>query len=210
MDITFISDTHGLHDELKLLPGMLLIHAGDITEYGTEEEVIDFVKWFAKQPFNYKIFIAGNHDLFLEECKPSKLKRLIPENIIYLQNSGIQINGINIWGSPVTPYFLGMAFNTRSGKPLKKVWDKIPTNTHILITHGPPESMLDNGFGCTQLMEQVNKIQPMVHVFGHVHQHNGIQEIGHTKFINAALVNTLNPMESEGYRIIGQPVCIII
>ena len=210
MNITLISDTHGLHEELKLSAGQILIHAGDITEYGTEEEVIDFLKWFAQQPYNYKIFIAGNHDFFLQECKPSKLKRLIPENIIYLQNSGIQINGINIWGSPVIPYFLGMAFNARSGKPLKKVWDKIPTNTDILITHGPPEGILDNGFGCNQLMEQVNKTQPLIHVFGHIHQQHGTQQLGNTKFINAALVNTLNQMESKGYRIFGKPICTIL
>ena len=28
MDITLISDTHGLHDELKLSAGQILIHAG--------------------------------------------------------------------------------------------------------------------------------------------------------------------------------------
>lgn len=66
MEITFISDTHGLHDELKLTHGEALIHCGDITEYGTEEEVVDFLSWFSKQPFRHKIFIAGNHDLFLE------------------------------------------------------------------------------------------------------------------------------------------------
>jgi hypothetical protein len=45
MDITFISDAHGVHDVLKLLEGNVLIHAGDITEYGTEEEVVDFLHW---------------------------------------------------------------------------------------------------------------------------------------------------------------------
>ena len=43
MDITFISDTHGLHDRLKLKSGTVLVHAGDITEYGTEEEGIEFL-----------------------------------------------------------------------------------------------------------------------------------------------------------------------
>lgn len=86
MDITFISDTHGIHDELKLQEGKVLIDAGDITEYGTEEEVTDFLKWFSKQPFTYKIFIAGNHDLFLQECSLSKRNKLIPLGIIYLQN----------------------------------------------------------------------------------------------------------------------------
>ena len=36
MDLTIIADTHGLHHEIKLQKGTILIHAGDITEYGTE------------------------------------------------------------------------------------------------------------------------------------------------------------------------------
>ena len=46
MNITYVSDTHGLHDRLMLTGGMVLIHAGDITQYGTEEEVGDFLDWY--------------------------------------------------------------------------------------------------------------------------------------------------------------------
>lgn len=83
MDITFISDTHGIHDRLKLKQGTVLIHASDVTEYGSEDEVLDFLHWFSRQPFTYKIFIAGNHDLFLEECTPAKRKKVTPFDIIY-------------------------------------------------------------------------------------------------------------------------------
>ena len=135
MDITFISDTHGLHNRLNLNEGTLLIHSGDITEYGTEEEVNEFLHWFSRQNFKHRIFIAGNHDLFLEECTSAKRKRMIPLDIINLQNSGIEIEDLKIWGSPVTPYFLGMAFNARQGTEIRKVWNKIPAGTDILITH---------------------------------------------------------------------------
>jgi 3',5'-cyclic AMP phosphodiesterase CpdA len=42
-----------------------LIHAGDMSNKGREKEIMDFLDWFAKQDFAYKILIAGNHD-FLE------------------------------------------------------------------------------------------------------------------------------------------------
>jgi len=167
MDITFISDTHGLHHRLKLTSGTALIHTGDITEYGSEDEVSDFLYWFSKQPFTYKIFIAGNHDLFLEACSPAKRKKLIPSDIIYLQNSGIEIGDLRIWGSPVTPYFLGMAFNARKGTEIKKVWNKIPIDTNILVTHGPPLGILDNGVGDEDLLREVKEIKPVVHCFGY-------------------------------------------
>ena len=50
MKIIAISDTHGLHHNVKIPQADLLIHAGDVTEYGMEEELIDFLDWFAKQP----------------------------------------------------------------------------------------------------------------------------------------------------------------
>jgi len=206
MDITFISDTHGLHRRLKLTPGTVLIHTGDVTEYGSEDEVADFLFWFSKQPFSYKVFIAGNHDLFLEECTPAKRKKMIPSDIIYLQNSGIEIKGLKIWGSPVTPYFLGMAFNARQGTEIRKVWNKIPAGTDILITHGPPKGVLDNGVGDEELLLQVFKIQPAVHCFGHAHGQNGMETVNGTTFINASIVNSLDSLQSAEYKVVGKPI----
>jgi len=210
MNFTLISDTHGFHLDLKLQPGEVLIHSGDITEYGTEDEVIDFLRWFAKQPFEYKIFIAGNHDIFLEECCTAKLKKIIPAGIVYLQNSAFEINGLNIYGSPVTPYFLGMAFNKRRGNDIKKVWSKIPENTDILITHGPPIGILDNQNGCEELIKKVESVKPKLHLFGHIHEQHGTVEQNGTCFVNAALVNSLDPMEDKPYKIIKQPIIITI
>ncbi len=211
MDITFISDTHGLHDRLKLNPGTVLVHAGDITEYGTEEEGVEFLDWFTSQPFTYKIFIGGNHDLFLESLTLREMKKLISANIIYLQNNGTVIEGIKFWGSPVTPYFLGMAFNEREGKEISKTWNKIPFDTDILITHGPPKGILDSGMGCDELLLQINKVRPKIHCFGHVHGHNGMESYNTTKFINASMVNRLNPLENATYKLIGKPItCLLL
>ena len=204
MNITIISDTHGLHEELSLKKGDLLIHAGDITEYGTKEETSDFLNWFTVQPFTHKIFIAGNHDLFFEGSSKAIIKKLIPKNIIYLQNAGVEINGLKIWGSPVTPYFLGMAFNGKAA--IKKVWNKIPDNTDIIITHGPPKTIMDAGIGCIELLNRINKIKPLLHCFGHAHGVSGCETIGNVNFINAALANTLDPFNNEPYKIIGTPI----
>ena len=69
MRIVCISDTHGLHKKMEhLLPeGDILIHAGDCTNVGKENEIVDFVNWFQNlKGFDTKIFIAGNHDFGFE------------------------------------------------------------------------------------------------------------------------------------------------
>ncbi len=208
MKVTVIADTHGLHDELHFgKGGDMLIHAGDVTEYGTEEEVIDFLKWFSKQPFTYKIFIAGNHDLFFEECTPARKRKLIPKEVIYLENSGTVIEGLKIWGSPITPYFLGMAFNERDGKAIKKVWNKIPNDTDILITHGPPQGILDGGIGCEELLNRVQSIQPIYHCFGHAHGYNGSTGVEQTVYLNGAMANKSGPLSEEA-KLIGSPLTV--
>lgn len=208
MDITFISDTHGLHHRVKLNGGTILIHSGDLTEFGTEEEFADFLDWFTRQPYLYKIFIAGNHDLCLETMTKIKKGKLIPSNLIYLQNSGIEIEGFRIWGSPVTPYSLGMAFNARSGKEIQRIWQKIPPCTDILITHGPPQGILDCGMGDEDLSNQVKNVQPKIHCFGHIHGQIGSEKINGTTFVNASMVNSPDFLKSANYMMVGKPITI--
>ena len=187
MHITCISDTHGLHRQLKLVPGDLLIHAGDISEYGTEDEIFDFTQWFAKQPFTYKIFIAGNHDLFLETIRIKAFQKLIGNDIIYLQNSEVKIEGLKIYGSPFNLSVIGMAFGKNKGAEIRKAWRKIPADVDILITHEAPLNILDNGNGCPDLKLRSEIIKPKLHVFGHVHDVSGVIQQGDTRYVNAAL-----------------------
>jgi Icc-related predicted phosphoesterase len=85
-----------------------------------------------------------------------------------LENSSVLVNGLKIYGLPITPYFLGMAFNKRRGDEIKKVWKKIPSDTDIPITHGPPFGILDKNVGCEELLAKVIKVKPKLHVFGHI------------------------------------------
>ena len=222
MQITVISDTHGLHERIKSLNkpfinevdgvGKMIIHAGDITEDGSEAEVWDFLRWFAKLPHQYKLFTGGNHDLFLEQSSLVTIGKLIPKGVYYLNNSGLIVEGIRIWGSPVTPYFLGMAFNKKRGAEIKKVWDGVPSLTDILITHGAPAGIMDGGFGgfggfgCEDLLERVKQIKPQYHLFGHAHGQSGISKVGQTTFINAAMVDSPDPLEVINYKIIANPI----
>ncbi|HEU4469447.1 MAG TPA: metallophosphoesterase, partial [Flavisolibacter sp.] len=94
MRFVAISDTHGKHRTIRLPKGDVLLHAGDISYGRKKEEVADFLGWFAKQDFAYRIFIAGNHDFFLEKASPDEIKTLVPEGVIYLNDSGFQVGNI--------------------------------------------------------------------------------------------------------------------
>jgi Icc-related predicted phosphoesterase len=194
MKIVAISDTHGQHNSISLPEGELLIHAGDLSKRGTKTEVVDFLGWFSAQPHRYKVFIAGNHDFFFEKECSSEIQKLIPDNLIYLNDSQIVIEGIKIWGSPIQPWFYDWAFNRQRGADIKKHWDLIPADTDILLTHGPAHGILDltmdyRNVGCEELLKKVEAVKPKYHICGHIHEAHGVLEKEGTTFINASLLN---------------------
>ena len=191
--LVLVSDTHGLHNELILPDGDILIHAGDFTRLGGLEEISSFNYWLSKLSYTHKLVIAGNHEKSLEN--QSSLARSILTNCIYLENSGITIDGINFWGSPVTPKFFNWAFNKERGQEIKFYWDLIPDNTNVLITHGPPHQILDLTFadihaGCEELRKRILELPNLkLNVFGHIHEGYGYSKLNNVTFINASNLN---------------------
>ena len=206
MRFVVISDTHGQHADLSLPEADGIIHAGDISKKGTLNQVQDFLFWFQKLDYQYKIFIAGNHDFFFERAPQHEVDELITDDLIYLNDSGVDINGVKIWGSPITPYFNNWAFNRQRGAEIKPYWDLIPEDTDVLITHGPPYGILDRTFffkkvGCKELLDRVQAVKPRYHIFGHIHEANGRKEIDGVDYINASNLNLR-------YKLVNPPVLI--
>jgi len=194
LKVIAISDTHGYHHQLSLPSGDVLIHAGDVSSRGNKQEVQDFLQWFSDLNYEHKIFIAGNHDFFFERADSDMITSIIPDNVIYLNDSGISIGGFNIWGSPVTPWFFDWAFNRHRGADIKKHWDLIPQNIDILITHGPVYGVLDRTIhgqrvGCEVLKDAIDVIKPKVHICGHIHESYGQVQTMDTLYINASVLD---------------------
>lgn len=199
MKIVCISDTHGLHNQVKVPDGDLLIHAGDLTNSGTYKEAISALNWISNLPHKHKVVIAGNHDFCFE-----KGSMPIPDGVTYLENSGVEIEGFKIWGSPITPWFRDWAFNRHRGEEIKKYWDMIPDDTNILITHGPPEGFGDMNLegktvGCKDLLFRIEQLNDLnLHIFGHIHE--GYGNYGFFGgFINACVVNRF-------YQVVNKPI----
>lgn len=208
MKIVLVSDTHGLHNSIRVPNGDLLIHAGDLSPSGTLAEITAAAKWLGLLPHCHKIAIAGNHD-WLFERQPSLAAELMRSaGVSYLQDSGIDVGGLSIYGSPWQPEFMHWAFNVPRDQ-LGRYWKQIPFGLDILITHGPPLGILDqrvppglrrlaawedeepfagsDHVGDEELLAAVERAKPRIHVFGHIHSGYGKTQNSDTTFYNAAV-----------------------
>lgn len=202
--IVCLSDTHNCHDQITVPDGDVLIHSGDATIRGTQYEVEEFLIWFSSLPHRHKIFVAGNHDWLFEI--ENRFARLLAANfrIKYLEDSFIQIENLKIYGAPWQPRFFDWAFNLDRGPEMAEKWSLIPPDTDVLITHGPPNGILDRTpqgdfAGCEELRKKVEEIRPKAHVFGHIHYGYGTLERFGVRFVNASTCD-------ESYKPVNPPV----
>jgi Icc-related predicted phosphoesterase len=206
VNIVAISDTHNKHKKLILPEGDIIIHAGDATIRGEKDEVINFLKWFGSLDYQENIFVPGNHD-FLFEKNPDFCKELCNKyNVTLLNDSMIDLNGIRIWGSPITPWYNNWAFNRFSGDDIQKHWNKIPkddvSKPHIIVTHGPVYGILDElekidgtklgkHAGCKMLLKTVLDIKPKIHISGHIHCGYGNKNFMDIDFYNVSICDEM-------------------
>lgn len=193
---------------IKLEGGDILIHSGDATGIGSENELRSFIEWYAEQDYEYKIYVPGNHDVGLENDYEERSKWFRDAGIILLNDQSVTIEDIKIHGSPITPTFGRWAFMKNRGQDIKEHWDLIPDDTEILITHGPPMYILDQvvdfwrdsgeHVGCGDLYNRIQELDIKFHIFGHIHEGAGTETRGDTMFINASQLNEL-------YRLVHTP-----
>jgi hypothetical protein len=159
---TVVSDTHDQHERVVLPPsGDMLLHCGDcVGNYGDhdlKQSFRSFVAWLAAQAARYQhvVFIAGNHDTLLDDdCgggggdrgwARAHMAAHLPANVTYLQDSGVKVLGVRLWGSPMTPCrvesqgkrFYSNGFE-RTNAHREARWEGVPEGTDVLLTHAPP------------------------------------------------------------------------
>jgi predicted phosphodiesterase len=214
MRVVCISDTHNCNGLIGVPDGDLLVHAGDATINGTEDEIVQFNDWFCGLPHEHKIFVAGNHDRLFEidnKCARSRLDA----SITYLQDSAVVIEGRKIYGSPWQPRFFEWAFNLNRGPEMAEKWKLIPDDVEMLITHGPPNGILDavpgpygvESAGCEELRLRIDRIAKAGtlkrHIFGHIHCGYGTLVADGIKFVNASTCD-------DAYRPVHRPIVLDI
>eukprot|EP00980_Cylindrotheca_fusiformis_P013875 scaffold3598_cov115-Cylindrotheca_fusiformis.AAC.11 len=214
--IVCISDTHGKHREVCLPPGDILIHGGDFTKCGEIGSIRDLGAYFQESGFAEVVCIAGNHDLplhpgfYKEQWKRfhatpvdmNKAQHALT-GCTYLNDSSYTTkHGLEVYGSPWSPFFFDWAFNLYRGRDIREKWELIPDSSDILITHGPPLGRGDFTSshiraGCYDLLVEVQqRVKPRVHIFGHIHEGAGVSYDGSTIYINASNLNLAYRVEN--------------
>ncbi|VUC31057.1 unnamed protein product [Clonostachys rosea] len=168
--VVCISDTHNNRPELP--PGDLLIHAGDLTENGSFDEVQAGLAWLASQPHTHKIFVAGSHDVLFDEDfltryperrygQTRSASDLDWGGVIYLRDNAITLTfptqqsgehqnhegrNLVICGSPWTSQDGRSAFQYRPDDEdhWRLIFANLDCEPDIIVTHGPPKYHLDN------------------------------------------------------------------
>lgn len=230
MKIVCASDIHGLWNEVEWPAGDVLILAGDILhnyasgrgcdiECGAQLHELDMLGEFLAPKYKSIVIVPGNHDwVFQRAHSKDKAREICANHLINLLiDEGVEIDGIKFWGSPWQPFFYDWAFNfpnphedeARAHAHTIKTWDMIPTETQVLITHGPPLNTLDKCWdgrrvGCKYLAQRVAELvryNLFLHVFGHIHHSAGSMIVDRCRFVNAAILN-------EEYAVDNKPTVI--
>lgn len=191
MKLVIISDTHSQLSQVKVPDGDILIHCGDWTYLGEQQEIIKFGRDIRKLPHKHKILIPGNHDLTFDPRHPKfhadRLKWLKPDDRTQVViNSTVEVEGLKIFCTSLIPKIGEWAF----GYPemcKKALYDTIE-KVDIVISHGPPLGIMDEAnYGCPVLLDLVERVKPRFHFFGHCHAGYGKVSTYDTLFINASV-----------------------
>lgn len=197
--VVCISDSHNTQPDVP--PGDLLLHAGDLTNDGSFDEIQAQLRWLSSQPHKHKVVIAGNHEVLLDDkFMAAHPERDYPSNggrtrkdldwgsVKYLNEESVSLDFANksqsgtsrtikVYGNPTTPRYGVSAFQEPRGE---YDWhERVPSDTDILLVHGPPYKHLDGAFssGCRDLAMEVERVRPALVVFGHIHVGRGQEEV---------------------------------
>ncbi|XP_051884772.1 metallophosphoesterase MPPED2a isoform X2 [Pristis pectinata] len=182
-----VSDTHSRTDGIQMPYGDILLHTGDFTELGLPTEVKKFNDWLGTLPYEYKIVIAGNHELTFDKDFIAELvkqdyyrfpsvSKLKPEdfdnvqslltNCIYVQDSEVTVKGFQIYGTPwctiesIPSRCITALYDNCSAQDRKKLRRVVNTAQRITQTNLPS---IDSVYTSRCLRQAANIIEDPSH-----------------------------------------------
>ena len=208
INIYALSDLHGLLLEKEFFEETvdLVLICGDVSPLKIQANDRKMKKWLLEEftlwanslPCEKVLFIAGNHDWFFSR-NPIKAHDMFPTNskITYLQDNLYEYKKedkiYRIYGTPWCKVFYNWAFMLQDPY-LKDIYDKIPYNLDILLTHEQPYGIGDvitaEHLGSVPLLKAIEEKQPRYLFTGHLHStdHSCLQ-IKDTKRYNVSILD---------------------
>lgn len=213
MKLVCLSDTHGTHESINVPDGDVLIHSGDLTNFGTLVDLIEVADWMKNKQHKHKIMICGNHEKEVSENTQVVKNIFEPRGIKVLHEKTLIIDGVKFWGQPRTPEFCGWGWSYFPGQEAEEIWARMPDDTDILICHGPPLGIADacpagvnklKHVGCPAQLKRIQVVKPKLVICGHIHYSYGVHSTDfETVVINAAIC-------AENYNPTNKPIVVKI
>ena len=189
--VVMISDTHGMHRQVDVPAGDLLIHAGDFTRFGRESDLTDFNAWLGELPHEHKIVVNGNHEhnAAWKAATPQRLSNATS----FLRNQAVSVplgpkNDLQVYG---TDFFWPM-------KTKNPYYDLVPEDVDILVCHGPVKGYVDGDSGCEELRRLVERVKPRLVISGHIHGAHGVVPNANVGGAQVTFVNAANARKGHG------------
>lgn len=211
MKITALSDIHG--DLIYNIPECdVVCICGDIVPVYIQRNdakclnwfIEEFIPWTNKLKCDKVIIIAGNHDFVFNNKTEDEINKIFNNTkIVYLFDTTYTYKGINFYGTPWCQSLKNWAFYAEDDE-IVDLFNKIPENTDVLLTHMPPNEFekgvvnelcfnYGRNFGSNQLKRAIyNKLdcsKTRYILSGHIHSGNHDDSIYNDKlhFVNVSI-----------------------
>lgn len=198
MIVINIADIHG---NAKPIPEIgeilssadLILLSGDITHFGGEKEasqIIDLIR-----TYNSSILaVTGN-------CDKKEVDSYLERENIQIHGRHFEIDGISVFGAGGSLPCPSPTPNIYTENEYVEIFDSSTQNLDnrrpkILVSHQPPINTLNDTIstgahvGSVTVREFIEKLKPLVCFTGHIHEAQGIDEIGITKIVNPGPLGT--------------------
>lgn len=215
MKVCALSDLHGVLP-IDIEPCDIVIIAGDIVPLDVQRNYIEsedwfyntFSNWIKGLPCDKVIVVAGNHDFYLKkspmpainlcEWTNAKCAYLQDDSYTYVSTEG---KDYKIYGTPWCHKFGNWAFMA-DNTMLEYIYEAIPDNLDILITHDTPSvdgldllppSKWNNEWikaGNEPLANAIKEAKPKLVICGHLHEcKDRFAKIGDTEIYKASILD---------------------
>lgn len=175
-----------------------------------------FIPWCNDIECEHVLLVGGNHDFGLynrpdlvkKEFEGTKIHYLFDEEFIYTDEEGKEFK---FYGSPWCHQFYNWAFMNYTDEELLDVFDNIPNDVDVLLTHDAPYGYSDivehkpEHIGCPALRDKVLEKCPRILFHGHLHtaDHEEVVMPNGTSVYNVSILN-------EAYHIAYKPLILNI